>query len=118
MIKQGGTGCSLNIVFFSQICKYIPDSGLSWFFFDVYTELHDWTTKWQVEHQRCSWTGRVKKIYDILRKNHNINERPVFENQISIDSVFHIWKKMCKTILLDLIENNDCVQQETDIICP
>ena len=32
--------------------------------------------------------------------------------------LIHIWKKMCKTILLDLIENNDCVQQETDIIWP
>ena len=44
------TGCSLNIVFFSKILKYIPDS-------DPYA----CTTKWQVEHQRRSITGRVEE---------------------------------------------------------
>ena len=57
---------------FLKISKCIPDSGLSQFFLGVYTVLHAWTTKWQVEHQRCSKTGRVKKTHNILRKNSNI----------------------------------------------
>ena len=52
---------------FSKISKYIPDSGLSRFFLGVYNGFHAWTTKWQVEHQRCSRTGRVKKIHKIIR---------------------------------------------------
>ena len=35
------TGCSLNIVFFPKILKYIPDSGLSRFFLGVYTSCLD-----------------------------------------------------------------------------
>ena len=31
----------------------------------------------QVEHQRCSRTGRVQKYHKILRKNTIINEHPV-----------------------------------------
>ena len=66
---------------FSKILKYIPDSGLSLslsrFFLGVYTGLHAWTTKWQVEDQRCSRTGRVKKNHNILRKNTIFNEHPV-----------------------------------------
>ena len=54
----GHTGCSLIIFFLSQISKYISDSSLSRFFLGVYTGLHAWTTKWQVEHQRCSRTGK------------------------------------------------------------
>ena len=66
-------GCSLNIVvFFPKILKYIPDSGLSQFFLDVYNRLHAWTTKWQVEGQRCSRTDRVKKNHNILWKKLNI----------------------------------------------
>ena len=60
-LRKLATGCSLNIVFFfSKISKYIPDSGLSRFFLVVYTGPHAWTTKWQVEHQPCSRTGKVK----------------------------------------------------------
>ena len=47
---------------FSKISKYIPDSGLSRIFLGVYIGLHDWTTKWQVEDQRCSRNGRVRKV--------------------------------------------------------
>ena len=57
-------------VFFENL-KIFPDSGLSWFFLGVYTRLDAWSTKWQVEHQRCSRTGRVKKNHNILRKKHN-----------------------------------------------
>ena len=64
---------------FSKILKYIPDSGLSRFFLGVYTGLHAWTTKWQVEHQRCSRIGRVKKNHNILRKNAIFNEHTVCE---------------------------------------
>ena len=38
------TGCSLNIVFFSKILKYIPDSGLSRFPLGVSV-----CTQWQVK---------------------------------------------------------------------
>ena len=56
-----------------NIFKYIPDSGLSRFFLGVYTALHSWTTTWQVEHQRCSRTGRVKKKSQHFKtKKHNI----------------------------------------------
>ena len=48
------TGCSLNIVFFP---KNIPDSGLHLFSLGVSVCTH---TR-QVEHQRCSRTGRVQK---------------------------------------------------------
>ena len=58
----------INYCVFSKILKY----SLSWLFLGLYTGLHAWTTKWQVEHPRCSRTGRVKKNYKILRKKHNI----------------------------------------------
>ena len=61
------TGCSLNIVFFSKNLKYIPDSDLY-----PFPALCTQTTKRQVEHQRCSRTGRVQKDHNILRKKHNI----------------------------------------------
>ena len=53
---------------FFRFLKNIPDSGLSLF------SLGDsvCTLTRQVEHQRCSSTGRVKKIQNILRKKHNI----------------------------------------------
>ena len=68
------TGCSLNIVFFSKILKYIPDFGNSRFFLGVYNGLHARTTKWQVEYQRYSRTGKVKKNDNILKKNTIFNE--------------------------------------------
>ena len=66
------TGCSLNIVFFSKISKYIPDSGLSLFPLGVSV-----CTQWQVKNQRCSRTVRDQKNHNILRKNTIFNEHPV-----------------------------------------
>ena len=66
-----GTGCSLNIVFFSKILKYIPNSGLSRFPLGVSV----WT-QWQVKHQRCSRTCRVKN-HNISKKNTILTEHPV-----------------------------------------
>ena len=48
----------------------------------MYTGLHAWATKWQVEHQRCSRTGRVEKNHNILRKYPIYNEHPVFYSYI------------------------------------
>ena len=48
---------------------------------DVYTILHAWITKWQVEHQRCSRTGRVQKNPNILRKNTILDEHPVPQSE-------------------------------------
>ena len=56
------TGWSLNIVSFFENFKYILDSGL------CFPSLCTLTTKWQVEHQRCSRTCRVQKNQNILRK--------------------------------------------------
>ena len=64
------TGCSLNIVFFSKILKY------SGFCFSLFSLVVSVCTR-QVEHQRCSNTGRVQKNSKILRKNTIINEHPV-----------------------------------------
>ena len=58
------TGCSLNIVFFSKILKYIPDSVLSRFPLGVSVCTHIR----QVEHQRCTRTGRVQKNHKIKEK--------------------------------------------------
>ena len=58
---------------FSEILKYIPDSGLSRFPLgvSVYTQC-------QVKHkQRYSRTCRVQKNHKILRKNTLFNEHPV-----------------------------------------
>jgi len=57
---------------FSKILNYIPDSGLSGFPLGVSV-----CTQWQVEHQRCSRTCRVKKKHNILQKNTIFNEHPV-----------------------------------------
>ena len=67
------TGCSLNIVFFSKILKYIPDSGLYRVPLGVSV-----CTQWQVKHQRCCRTCRVEKNNNILRKNTIFNEHPVY----------------------------------------
>ena len=64
------TGCSLNIVFFTKILDY---SGL--LPFSVFSHTR------QVEHQRCSRTGRVQKNHKILRKNTIFNEHPVSEGR-------------------------------------
>ena len=58
------TGCSLNIVFFSD-------------FFEKFRTLFSFgvrvcTQTRQVENQRCSRTRRVQKNHNILRKKHNI----------------------------------------------
>ena len=66
-------------VFFENFI-YITDIGLSRFFLGLYTGLHACTTKWQVEHQRCSRTVRVQKNSKILRKNTIINKQPVSAN--------------------------------------
>ena len=58
-------GCSLNIVL--NIGSNISDSGLSLIFLGVSVCTHIR----QVEHQRCSRTGRVKENHNTLRKKHN-----------------------------------------------
>ena len=61
--NASGTGCSLNIVFFSDFIKIFRtlfSLGIS-----VCTHTR------QVENQRCSRTGRVQKNHKILRKKHN-----------------------------------------------
>ena len=57
---------------FKKIFKFILDSGLSRFPLGVSV-----CTQWQVEHQRCSRTGRVQKNHNIVRKNTIFNEHPV-----------------------------------------
>ena len=63
----------------------------------VYTGLYAWTTKWQVEHQRYSRTGRVKKNHNILRKKTIFNEHPVpleipkFKGFVSQKNRFTLW---------------------------
>ena len=69
--------------FFSKILIYIPDSGLSWFPLGVSV-----CTQWQVKHQHCSRTGRVKKNHNILRKNTIFNEHPVaFKGRLLISTL-------------------------------
>ena len=41
----------------------------------------------QVEHQRCSRTGRVQKYHKILRKNTIINEHPVSECKFVLNQI-------------------------------
>ena len=53
---------------FSKKFQIIPDSGLSLFSLCVSVCKH---TR-QVEYQRCSRTGRVKKNHKTFRKKHNI----------------------------------------------
>ena len=62
---------SLNIVFFSKILKY------SGFCFSLFSLVVSVCTR-QVEHLRCSNTGRVQKNSKILRKSTIINEHPVY----------------------------------------
>ena len=66
-----GTGCSLNIVLFRKIQNIFRTLAS----IGVYTGLHAWTTKWQVERQRIA-TARQNwqslKNHNILRKKHNI----------------------------------------------
>ena len=66
------TGCSLNIVFFS---KFFKCSGLCLSLFSLC--ISTCTQTRQVEHQRCSRTGRVQKNHKILRKNTIFNEHPI-----------------------------------------
>ena len=69
-------GCSLNIVFFFKRQQNISNSGLSVYFLGVRVCTHIR----QVEHQRCSRTGRFQKIHKILSKNVTIfNEHPAFK---------------------------------------
>ena len=42
----------------------------------------------QVEHQRCSRTGRVQKNQKILRKNTIFNEHPVYLNCLILSLIF------------------------------
>ena len=67
------TGCSLNIVFFSKILKYIPDSGLSRFPLSVNV-----CTQWQVKHRRRRRTCRIQKNHNILGENTILNKYPVY----------------------------------------
>jgi len=54
---------------FSNILKYILDTGLSRFPLGVSE-----CTQWQVKYQHCS---RVQKNHNILKKNTIFNEHPV-----------------------------------------
>ena len=54
---------------FSKILIYFPDS--------VFSRCQCVYTHKQVDHQRCSRTGRVKKNHNILRKNSIFNEHPL-----------------------------------------
>ena len=56
-----------NILCFSKILQYIPDSVLSRFSLAVSKCI-----QWQVKHQCCNRTCRVKKNHNIFRKKHNI----------------------------------------------
>ena len=79
------TECSLNIVFFSNVLKYIPDSGLSWFTLSV-------CTQWQVKHQRCSRSCRVQKIHNIFRRFTIFNEHPVYLHSMLAKSyIIHLY---------------------------
>ena len=65
------TGCSLNILFFSKY--FIIFRNLVFLCFpSVSVCVHSR----QVEHQRCSRTGRVQKNHKFLRKKHNIYWTP------------------------------------------
>ena len=57
------TGCSLNIVFFSKILKYIPDSGLSRFPLGVSV-----CAQWQVKPQRLQQNWHSSEKSQHLRK--------------------------------------------------
>ena len=62
-----GTGCSLNIVFFSEDFKIFRILD-----FLCTPSVSVCSHTRQVENQRCSRTGRVPKNHKILRKKHNI----------------------------------------------
>ena len=55
-------------VFFFKDSKFILDSGLSLFSLGVSVCTH---TR-QIEHQRCSRTGRVQKKSQNFKEKHNI----------------------------------------------
>ena len=61
-------------MFFTRILKY---SGL-WPFSVFSLGVSVCTHTRQVEHPRCSRTGRVQKIHKISRKNTIFNEHPVY----------------------------------------
>ena len=68
-VRISPTGCSLNIVFFSEFFKIfrtLSSLGVSLC-----------TQSRQVENQRCCRTGRVQKNHKILRQNTIFNEHPV-----------------------------------------
>ena len=67
-----GTGCSLNSVFFEDFKIH---SGLWPFSVSPRCQL---CTQWQIKHQRCSRTGRVKKNHNIL-KNTIFNAHPALD---------------------------------------
>ena len=63
----------------------------------------------QVEHQRCSRTGRVKKNLKILRKNTIFNEHPVyFETEIKL--CVHI-----KNVFFEILRYSLCSFQKIQI---
>ena len=66
------TECSLNIVFFSNVLKYIPDSGHSRFFPWCVHRTSCLNHQMASEQKRCSRIDRVQKNLKILRKKHNI----------------------------------------------
>ena len=68
----------------------IPDSGLSLLSLGVSVCTH---TR-QVEHQRCSRTGRVQKNVKILRKNTIFNEHLVLHREISNNCFCNILQQL------------------------
>ena len=75
-MKQGTFLCYrlfMKYCVFFRFFENILDSGLSLFSLCVSVCTHSR----QVEHQRCSRTGRVQKIHRNLRKNTIFNEHPV-----------------------------------------
>ena len=80
------TGCSLNIVFFSEDFKMFWSLA-----FACFPSVFVCTHTRQVERQRCSRTGRGQKNNKILRKNHNIQWTPCSSKILSIRNNTVCW---------------------------
>ena len=79
---------------FSQILKYIPDS----LGFSSVCTLHAWSTKWQVEHQRCSRTGlgiyKRKNKVSKLKNTHSFKKTHTHSRkQALVQENTHSFKK-------------------------
>ena len=80
------TGCSLNIVFFSDFWK------IFWTLFSLGVSVC--THNRQVEHRRCSRTGRAQKNNKIFKEKNTIfNEHPVLD-QPPLQQVDHSLRQL------------------------